>query len=336
MSNAPGPEEIIRDATWLIQAVDTSAGIARLVAMNRESYRSGSFLDDRLLATAVQTQLVPWAVIEQALADDARSDARWIFHIGHVGSTLVSRLLGDLPGVLSVREPRFLRDVAVLPAPARQRYVQPAAKLMSRTFAREEVACVKATSFVTDIAPELVPSGERALFLYATPENYIASILAGANSIRELRALEASRTDRLRNKDIILPRLRTDADRAAAAWACEMTSLECAEHAMVDRSIEWADFDGLLADAPSEFSRISLFFGFDADECARSSVVQGPLMKRYSKDPQYEYSPGLRRQLIEQQRRVQSRDIHSALAMLQSAAKDFHWIARAWARAEGT
>ena len=46
---------------------------------------------------------------------DLRSDARWIFHIGHVGSTLVSRLLGELAGVLAIREPRLLRDLALTP-----------------------------------------------------------------------------------------------------------------------------------------------------------------------------------------------------------------------------
>ena len=53
---------------------------------------------------------------------------------------------------------------------------------MSRTFADDELACVKATSFVSEIAPRLVPPGERALFMFATPRNYIASILAGENS----------------------------------------------------------------------------------------------------------------------------------------------------------
>ena len=58
---------------------------------------------------------------------------------------------------------------------------------MSRTFADDELACVKATSFVSEIAPLLVPPGERALFMFATPRNYIASILAGENSVKDLR-----------------------------------------------------------------------------------------------------------------------------------------------------
>ncbi|HLO21554.1 MAG TPA: hypothetical protein VK192_13795, partial [Sphingomicrobium sp.] len=112
MSSAPTADEIARDATWLAQALDPAEGLVRLVAMNGESYRLESFLDDRLLQTPVDAQIVSWTLVEDAMNDDLRSDARWIFHIGHVGSTLVSRLLGEIDGVLAIREPRLLRDLA--------------------------------------------------------------------------------------------------------------------------------------------------------------------------------------------------------------------------------
>src|SRR4051812_36091370 len=113
MSSAPSPEEIARDATWLAQALDPTAGMVRLVAMDRDSYRAASFLDDRLIQQPVDAQILPWPTVEAAVAGDLRQDARWIFHVGHVGSTLVSRLLGEVDGVLSVREPRLLRDIAL-------------------------------------------------------------------------------------------------------------------------------------------------------------------------------------------------------------------------------
>src|SRR4051812_7861612 len=84
-------DEIARDACWLAQAVDPTAGTVRLVAMNREAYRAASFLDDRMLQTPMDAQIVPWPLIEEATSGELRRDARWIFHIGHVGSTLVSR-----------------------------------------------------------------------------------------------------------------------------------------------------------------------------------------------------------------------------------------------------
>src|SRR5436305_14914713 len=163
MSSAPSPQEIARDACWLAQALDPSAGMVRLVAMDSEAYRAASFLDDRLLQQPVDAQIVPWPEIEGAMSDHLRYDVRWIFHIGHVGSTLLSRLLGEIENVLAVREPRLLRDLALSPPDVRTGYLRPVPKIMSRTFAAEETACVKATSFASEIAADLVPPGERVL-----------------------------------------------------------------------------------------------------------------------------------------------------------------------------
>jgi hypothetical protein len=335
MSSAPTAEEIARDACWLAQALDPAAGVVRLVAMDRDSYRAASFLDDRLLQQPVDAQVVPWPDVEAAVSGDMRTDARWIFHIGHVGSTLVSRLLGEIDGVLAVREPRLLRDVAVAPADIRERYIVAIPKLMSRTFADDEVACVKATSFASEIAPRFVPHGERALFMYASPRNYVATILAGENSVKELHALETYRAERLASRGIAFGAPRNDADRAAAAWACEMTTLEAAADRMSDRHIDWADFDAMLADMQRELGRVAAFFGFSAAEDRLAAIASGPLMSRYSKDPKYEYSANLRQQLIDQEFRLQGRDIEQALAMLRAASERSPLLARALSRAEG-
>ena len=67
-----------------------------------------------------------------------------------------------------------------------------------------------------------------------------------------------------------------------------------------------------------------------------TAIVEGPLMKRYSKDTSYEYSPRLRQDLIEQEMRLQGRDIEGALAMLRAASEKSPLLARAIARAEGS
>ncbi len=335
MSSAPSPQDIARDATWLAQALDPAAGMVRLVAMNRESYRAASFLDDRLLQQPVDAQIVPWPDVALALAGACRIDARWIFHIGHVGSTLVSRLLGELDGVLAVREPRLLRDLAVSPPEVRAAYLEPAPKLMSRTFAPNELACVKATSFASEIATQLIPAGERALFMYAEPRNYIPSILAGENSLEELRRLAPYRDQRLARRAITLPPARNDAERAAAAWACEMVTLEAAASAMTDRRIEWADFDVMLRDMPVGLRHAADFFGFEATADQLGAIARGPLMQRYSKAPEYEYSPALRDELISDASRRYRSEIAGALAMLRAASEKSDLLARALSRAEG-
>jgi hypothetical protein len=332
MSSAPNADEMARDATWLAQALDPAEGLVRLIAMDRESYRAASFLDDRLLQPTVDSQIVSWTLIEQAMTDGLRSDARWIFHIGHVGSTLVSRMLGEIAGVLSLREPRLLRDLALMPEDIRPRYAAPASRLMSRTFANSETACVKATSFASEIAPDLVPTGERALFMFATPRNYVASILAGENSIAEMRMLAGKRAQRLNGRAIYLP-AQNDAQLAAVAWAAEMTSLEAAAEAMPDRAIAWADFDAMLADMAGELARVSHFFGFAAEAHQLRALASGPLMQRYSKAPEHAYSPALRRDIIAETAEQYRREIDGALAMLDSAAEKSPLLERALTRA---
>jgi hypothetical protein len=335
MSSTPTADQIWRDATWLAQALDPQAGLARLISMDHEAYRAASFLDDRILQQRMDALIVPWPQIEEAMSGDLRRDARWVFHIGHVGSTLVSRLLGEVEGVLAIREPRLLRDLAMSPPEVRGRYIATVPKLVSRTFASEEFASVKATSFASEIAPELVPPGERALFMFAQPRNYVASILAGENSVKELRFLETYRAQRLASRGMAQPPARNDAERAAAAWACEMTSLEAAAAAMADREILWADFDAMLCNMTAHLHRVTAFFGFAADPDRLGAIAAGPLMRRYSKALEYEYSPSLREELIADVNRRHGREIDLALVMLGSAAEKHELIARALNRAEG-
>lgn len=331
MSSAPTADEFARDATWLVQALDPSQGAVRLVAMDRESYRAASFLDDRMLETPVDAQIVSWTAIEDAVSDEMRSDARWIFHIGHVGSTLVSRLLGELDGVLAIREPRLLRDLALTPQSVRERYIAPTPRLMSRTFAKTEIACVKATSFASEISPQLVPPGERALLMFATPRNYIGSILAGENSLEEMRLLAGSRAQRLNSRQTYLPS-QDDAGLAAAAWACEMTALEQAAEQMADREILWVNFDQMLGEMDTALTNVANFFGFDSRRA--SEIANGPLMGRYSKAPEYEYGANLRRELIAEAGERFASDIERALAMLNSGAERSPLLGRALARAK--
>jgi hypothetical protein len=339
MSSTPpsplAPEEIARDAGWLAQALDPAAGAVRFVAMDRESYRAASFLDDRLMQLPVDAQIVAWPYVEAAMVGKLRTDARWIFHIGHVGSTLVSRLLGEIDGILSVREPRLLRDVALIPPEVRPRYIALVPKLMSRTFGQAEVACVKATSFASEIAPQLVPAGERALFMFASPRNYVANILAGENSLKELLGLADHRAQRLSARGITLPPARSEGELAAQAWACEMTTLESASDAMPDRRIEWADFDAMLRGMAAELGRLAAFFGFAAVPGRLEAIACGPVMGRYSKDPSHQYSARLREELIAQEMRLRGGEIEDGLAMLGAAAEKSPLLARGLSRAQG-
>ena len=333
MAAAPTAQEIAADARWLAQALDPQARLVRLIAMDSAAYRAASFLDDRMLQQPVDARILPWSEVAAAVAGMQRTDARWIFHIGHVGSTLVARLLGELPGVLAVREPRLLRDLAAVDAGERGEMTPTVQRLMSRTFGAGETALVKATSFVSELAPELVGPGGRALFMFATPRAYVESILAGENSRKELAILAPIRAQRMRGRVQLDSAGSSEAHLAAAAWACEMTGIEAAAERMGDRQLMWADFDRMLGDMEAALGRVAGLFGFDAPPETLREIISGPLMRRYSKAMEYEYSPQLRHDLLAQARGEFGREIDSALWMLEKAADGSPLLARALARA---
>ena len=330
MSSAPTPDEIWKDAHWLAQAVDPRAGLVRLVEMTADAYRSASFLDDRMFEQPRSSHLLQWNEVAGSVPADARRDARWIFHIGHVGSTLVARLLGELDSVLSIREPRALRDLTFFPPDVRARFVPTLQALFSRTFVPEQCALLKATSFVGEIAGELVPRDGRALHLYATPRSYISGILAGENSRQELAGLAPMRAERLASRGMRLPQPRHEADLAAAAWACEMTALEQA----AGQAVLWLDFDRVLVELEGSLHRMAEFFDVDASADRLSAIANGPLTRRYSKATEYEYSPQLRQELLAEANQRHRAEIESALAMLDAASETAPLLRKALDRAQ--
>src|SRR5258708_7343679 len=88
------------------QKIDLVRETALLIEFGAEAYRSSSFLDDRILAPSTKGSVVPLARLSDVCGAVANSrPLHFVFHTGHVGSTLVSRLLDDSGAVLSLREP---------------------------------------------------------------------------------------------------------------------------------------------------------------------------------------------------------------------------------------
>jgi hypothetical protein len=317
---------------WFPFELDLATDRVALLRMCEADYKAASFLDQRVLRPNSEIRKAAWSAL--AMPADARRGAGWIFHIGNVGSTLISRLLGELPGVLALREPAVLRSFAAAP-PGDEHFVRLAA-LLSRTFRPGQRANVKATSFTSEIAPRLVAPGSRALFLYATPERYLENILAGENSWRTLEALSPIRLARLQ---VRCPGLEADVAamhdglRAALGWACEMSSLEQAAAALPDGAVMWLDFDRFLDDPARHFTEIAAHFGEAVDAATANAIAAGPLMRRYSKALEYEYSPALRREILAEARARHAASIRDALNWLAALETRYPAAARAIRRA---
>lgn len=326
--------EVADTPVWFPFQMDSSDGRILLVRKSEADYHSASFLDQRSLAPTAPRWVSGWSDLAAALPRNLRRDVQYIFHIGHVGSTLISRLLGELDSVLALREPLILRSFAeltkikdaqeFLPGTSRQHALDILTALLSRTFRPTQRALVKATSFTSEIGDLLVPAGSRALFLYVKPRRYMETILAGENSRQELRFLFPSRVERLRLRcpDFAWPVAgASEAVMALASWICEMTSLQRSASALPEGSAMWLDFDSFLARPVDGLAATAAFFGVGAGADRIEQICAGPLMRRYSKALEYEYSPELREEVLAEARSEHGPAIDSALEMLEAAAE---------------
>jgi hypothetical protein len=305
--------------------LDPTADSLLLVRLDEAALTAASFLDERVLAPSAERSQVAWADAAAAMVPEARRDAQYIFHIGHVGSTLLSRLLGELPDILSLREPLLLRSLAEAMGSGRwdggeaERRIDAATALLSRTFRPDQRALVKATSFTSEIADRLVGPVSRAVFLHVSPRAYVETILGGDSSRQELAVLTPSRIARLAGRCpglVLNPQAMTEAQKAAVGWTCEMTSLARAASLLGPERVLWIDFDGFLARPAETLVEAAGFLSHAVPPEAAEALAAGPLMRRYSKALEYDYSPALRREVLADARRRFGRDIDQALAGL--------------------
>jgi hypothetical protein len=306
--------------------LDPANGRVTLLRLNEAEYRAASFLDQRMLrpdSTLVETD---WAAL--SLPADARRDVQYIFHIGNVGSTLISRLLGECEGFLALREPMLLRNFADAEPPWRAPRFDALSAVLSRTFRPEQRALIKATSFTSELAPELVRPGSKALLLYTTADRYLENILAGEASRQELHHLGASRAERLCRRLGDRPQALSTGESAALSWACEMTALLAAAQALPEGSTRWLDFDSFLQDPATMLANLAAFFGQEVDRGQARRLAESPIMTRYSKAPEHAYSPSLRAEVLAQSRRENAKTIAEGKAWLADAASRHPAIAQ--------
>ncbi|MGH6871901.1 MAG: hypothetical protein ACREHE_10380 [Rhizomicrobium sp.] len=299
--------------------LDVDKGTISLVEMDGAAYRAASFLDARILSPKTVSRVVPWSAVETATAGLPEA-CDFIFHIGHVGSTLLSRLMGAHPAVFALREPLALRTLAQMRIDGRgdpMAYLPTLLKLWSRTFHPGQRAIVKATSFASEFAPDILaqPYCPKAIFMAVTAETYLASILAGPNSRQEARMLGATRYARLSKRvGKPVPQPASEGELIAMSWACEMGALDAAN--AQDRVLH-LDFDQFLADPQSALAACFNHSGIAATDGEIGAILSGHDMRTYSKAQEYDYDTKLRRDVLDQARRQHGAQIGRGLVWLE-------------------
>jgi hypothetical protein len=327
-----------------VQKIDLARGAALLVQLNEGAYRAASFLDDRILTPGLKGA---WASLESALAAAGAGVAgkplHFIFHTGHVGSTLLSRLLDESGCVLSLREPLPLRTLAeardVLGSP--ESLLSPAdyegleralLRLWARGYGSTHSVVLKATSSACRIASSLLerlPSA-RGVYLNLGAEPYLATLLAGRNSGVDLRGHGPVRIRQLQarlNTPLAPLHALSLGELAAMNWLAETWN----QHDVIDRfgsRVLALDFDALLADVAGSVRRVAEHFQLPVDSGWLAGIARSPVLTRYSKSPDFEYSPQLRRELLRESRQINAAQIAAGLRWLEKLAGSQPAVAR--------
>ena len=274
--------ELTQSPAWFpLEAA--AADTLRFVFLDEAAYREASFLDQRVLRSAPVGALVSARVAQEAAAR-LTPRLHYLFHIGHVGSTLVSRLIGGAQErFFSLREPALLRalaagSAAVLPLPS-------LLGLLARTWRPSQRAVVKASSFVSELAEPLLAGADepRAIFMFAAPLAYLCTIFAGPNSRAESATLAPLRLRRLvRRLGATQWRAdpRSEGEQVAMSWLCEMTCLHQAARQR-PAHILWLDFDRFLAEPRQALHRVFEALGDPQPPAEVEALLAGPILRRY-------------------------------------------------------
>ncbi|MBF8292746.1 MAG: hypothetical protein HW392_1573 [Steroidobacteraceae bacterium] len=319
------------------QKFDLIRSLVLVIRIDAGTYRSASFLDDRILVPSTQGVWLPIARVAEAAgrAVDPRP-LHFIFHTGHVGSTLVSRLLDETGIVLPLREPLPLRSLAeahdVLGEPesllSESQFgaaLEMTLRLWARGYEWTRAVVVKATSSAGRIAVPLLEARpeSRAICLNLGAEPYLATLLSGQNSAEDLRGHGPGRIRRLQAR-CTAPlgplHLMSLGELAALGWLVETASQRDAMRQFPDRVMA-IDFDAFLAAVPESMGRVLAHFGLPRDERYLAGVGASPVLLRYSKAPDRAYSPEDRSLLLRESRRLNSLEIRKGMAWIERHAE---------------
>ncbi|HEY4124631.1 MAG TPA: hypothetical protein VGM36_08465 [Rhizomicrobium sp.] len=308
------------------QKLDLAQGRVLMIRMREEDYRAASFLDDRMLTAESKAAWVP---LDRVMANAQRIEPRslhFIFHTGHVGSTLLSRLLGEARGVLSLREPLPLRSLAdAFDAPVtdglRENALAAFLKLWGRGYELNHTVVLKATSNAARMGERMMQAlpGARAVYLSLPRESAIEALLSSQYAKTDLEVFGPERFRRLQAMlgDARIEQPRAVGELAAMSWAAERLTQRHLSERFGARILN-LDFEDFLSDMRPNVERVMAHFGLEATPQILDALMKSPILSQYSKKPAHPYSTRRRTQILAETRVSKADEIARAQTWLEN------------------
>lgn len=312
------PAAFSTSAAYPLFAIDPATDRGWVMEFEPDDYRRASFLDQRSLRSRMGGWEVTRVELETILqACVARPSVNWLFHIGHCGSTLVSRLLDLLPGVLGVREPLPL--LALAQVGAHSPWLQPTVQLLGRGFADTTTIVVKPTSVVGTIAePLLEATTGNACLLWVDLSTWLATMLRDEALLASALATETLRlASRPSNP---LPEAATSAERMSRLWLMEQLRWQhlTADPRFASRLLD-LDFADMLTNPASVIARLAQHYRIDVPLDLIRDIDDSQLLTRYAKDDRQAFDSDTRYRELAAARARHQADIEAGVAWAERA-----------------
>src|SRR5213076_233406 len=198
-------------------------------------------------------------------------------------------------------------------------------RLWARGYDSTRGIVVKATSSAGRLAMPILAGGERsrAIYMSLSAEPYLATLLAGQNSHIDLRGHGPERIRRLQSLSAApLPALHalSIGELAALSWLAESWTQRETVKRFAGRVMA-LDFEAFLSSVVDGMSRILRHFGLPDDDRYLSEVARSPVLTRYSKAPEYAYTPDVRAEVLGDSRRHNRDEIRKGIDWLEQLAR---------------
>ncbi|HET7922116.1 MAG TPA: hypothetical protein VFM15_05120 [Gammaproteobacteria bacterium] len=332
MSEHPFLEGLRHGPDYLLQNLDFLNRRGLVIQASEAVYRRASFLDERMFTPDTRGAWFPFETLQQATANLGSRTAHYIFHVGHCGSTLLSRLLAELPGCFPLREPiaflalamakRTLGSAdAMLDEVAWQNLFDTIARLQTRCYRDADTALVKSTSAAINLMQPVLArdTDTRAIYLHVGLETYLATMLR-AEACRE--SVRGYATAWLADLRVLadLPGLSLsgldDARLTALAWLANRLHARRASQAFAGR-VQWLDFDALLARPAHFLHETAAFLGLEVRGSDSAALLENPILQRYAKDPSQPFTASARTEELNDARQRCAAEIRAGLAWVE-------------------
>lgn len=329
----PDLSKVALDPSWHLFYIDVVKQTFQLARLDEATYRATSFLDARALQP--QQVLVEYNInqlVRIFSSNTELGELGLIFHIGHCGSTLLSRALSTSDAFLPVREPLPLlvlsnlfreldKPTCFLSKPQFESLKQCIVNALKRRFNPDQLSVIKLNSTCNNLIAPLLDDGakRRAVCLYLPLESYLTSMLSKDKLSSDVRGQAITRMQAWMQIEDVKP-LQLHAlnpiQLMVVAWLTNLYQFTRASTAQANQ-VKLLNFEDFLGDPELALSELCVFFG-KPDQADVVTSRYASIAGGYSKNPSANFDANIRKQAMQLARHRYAADISQGMQWAQT------------------